>query len=540
MVRSRIVFILACFFISSNSWAVVNRYVVFFKDKSGTIYSVLSPQVFLSQRAIDRRIKHGIPISEVDFPINQSYFDGVKSTGAETYFQSRWMNALLIQCDDSLLASIEALSYVDHIVFVAPNSKLLINGRKKENFQVNDSKGSELTDIQLQQVGLDQMHLDGFRGEGILIAIFDDGFPGVDISVPFQPIFSEGRIDLVTSKDFVYNSSNVFQYDAHGTEVFSVIAAYQPGTFTGGAYKANYQLYVTEDVATEYRIEEYNWLFAAERADSSGVDIINSSIGYFDFDDASMNYSKADMNGETTIISKAAQMAADKGMVIVVAAGNEGGNTWQIISAPADAKDVLAIANVNSMSIRAASSSIGPSADGRIKPDVAALGIGTRVITPSGSLGSANGTSLSAPLITSLSAGLWQRDFTLTNKEVMNSIKMSASQYTNPDNFLGYGIPNYRGIVSSIEHESPQNVFDVYPNPIVSDSFFVKLIEPNQITKCRIQLLSTNGQLKYDEEFSISNTNQTYSVGVARLSSGLYFMRIYWNNKIYTYKLVKI
>ena len=188
----------------------------------------------------------------------------------------------------------------------------------------------------------------GTRGEDIVIGIFDGGFQGVNTGAPFQHIFNENRINLAVSKDFVTNSDDVFQFDEHGTEVFSVIAAYQDGFFTGGSYEANYQLYVTEDVVGEYRIEEYNWLFAAERADSAGVDVVNSSLGYYDFDQLAMDYPKSAMDGKTTVVSKAAQMLADRGVIVVCSAGNEGGIAWQIITAPADAKDVLAVGNVNS------------------------------------------------------------------------------------------------------------------------------------------------------------------------------------------------
>src|SRR6187399_907613 len=170
MALSRCGLVIACLFISSSAFSAVNRYVVFFKDKAGTIYSTSNPLVFLSQRAIDRRIKQSITITESDFPVNQSYINGVKSTGAETYFQSRWMNALLVQCDAGLLPTIEALPFVDHIEFVAPNTKLLINGRKKEILKSKGSKGDEVTDTQLEMLGIDQMQLDGFRGEGVLIA----------------------------------------------------------------------------------------------------------------------------------------------------------------------------------------------------------------------------------------------------------------------------------------------------------------------------------------------------------------------------------
>ncbi len=540
MVLSKAIGFVSLLLISSTSFAAVNRYVVFFKDKAGASYSVSNPQAFLSQRSIDRRTKQSIVITESDFPVNQNYMNGVKSTGAETYFQSRWMNAVLVQCDASLLPTIEALTYVDHIEFVAPNAKLLINGRKKETERTQGSKASEATDTQLQQIGIDKMHENGFRGEGMLIAIFDDGFLSANTALPFQPLFDESRIDLTTSKDFVFNTSNVFQYDNHGTEVFSVIAAFQSGAFTGGAYKATYQLYVTEDVSSEYRIEEYNWLFAAERADSAGVDVINSSLGYYDFDDAAMNYAKSDMDGKTTVISRAAQLAADRGMVIVCSAGNEGGLPWKIITAPADVEDVLAIANVNSLGVRSGSCSIGPSADGRIKPDVAALGSGTSVILPNGSLSTASGTSLSAPLITSLVAGLWQTFPSLTNKEIMQAIKYSASQSSDPDNFLGYGIPNYNAAVNYIAREAQENVFEVYPNPIVSNSLFIQPFDPNQISSCSIQLISAQGQLIYNAEISFSWINLSTTIDVSPSPSGIYFLRILWNNKKFTYKLVKI
>src|SRR5690606_12003754 len=203
------------------------------------------------------------------------------------------------------------------------------------------------TNVQLNMIGLTDMHSDNIRGEGVTIAILDSGFEGVDVTAPFSQIFQEGRIDLQASRDFVYNSDNVFQYDDHGTEVFSVIAAFQPGEFTGGAYKASYQLYVTEEVPTEYRIEEYNWLFAAERADSAGADIIQSSLGYYDFDGASMDYLKSQMDGVTAVVSKAAKWAADRGIIVVVSAGNEGNVSWQIITAPADVENVLAVAAVD-------------------------------------------------------------------------------------------------------------------------------------------------------------------------------------------------
>ena len=539
MAWSRIGVSVILLFIGTDLCAQVNRYMVFFKDKNGTTYSTTRPNEFLSQRAIDRRIRQGIAILDQDIPVNKDYLVGLKFAGASVFFPTRWMNGVLIQCDASLIPSIRNLSYVDHVDYVAPNAKLL-NGRKNFNLDTKDAEGTAQTEAQLQLIGLDEMQSAGYKGQTLHIGIFDGGFEGVNSAGPFQHLFTDGSVDLVSSTDFVRNSSNVFQYDDHGTQVFSVIAAYQEGSFTGGAYEANYQLYVTEDASTEYRIEEYNWLFAAERADSAGVDIINSSLGYYDFDDATMNYPKSAMNGNTTVVSRAAQLAADRGIVVVCSAGNEGANAWQIITAPADVRDVLAIANVNSSGQRAWSSSIGPSADNRIKPDIAAMGVNTTVIKPDGSIGTASGTSLSSPLITSLVAGIWQRYPELTNKQIMDAIRKSSSQASTPDNLLGFGIPNFKAVVNYLESSPQENAFEVYPNPVLSDTVTIVPFDPNQVAECHIEIVSSQGQVIYDSDISFSWLNRSFTANLVHASAGIYYVRIYWGDNRYTFKLVKV
>ncbi len=524
---------------AGSAHAQVNRYMVFFKDKAGTSFSTAAPLQFLSQRAVDRRIRQSLPVTSLDLPVNASYIQGLRDTGADVFFSTRWMNGTLVQCNTSLVPALESLPYVDRVEFVAPDTKLLKTGRKKSDLRIKSAKASAKTLTQLQMIGLDDMQDAGYKGETIYIGIFDSGFQGVNSTAPFAHIFDENRIDLSVSKDFVYNSQDVFQYDEHGTEVFSVIAAYQEDNFTGGSYEANYQLYVTEDVGTEYRIEEYNWLFAAERADSAGVDVINSSLGYYDFDDTSMNYPKAAMDGQTTVISRAAQFAADRGIVVVCSAGNEGAISWQIITAPADAKDVLAVASVNSGGQRSGSSSVGPAADGRIKPDVAALGVNTSIIRPDGLTGTASGTSLASPLITSLVAGVWQRYPALSNKEVMDAIRASASQAADPDNLLGYGIPNFKAVVNLLEQEPQENVFEVFPNPVLADTFTIKPFDPTQVTTCRIELVSSQGQVLYNADAAFSWLNRTFTANLSPLAAGLYYLRISWGGKRYVYRMVK-
>ncbi len=527
-------------FLATHGWAQINRYVVFFKDKEGSTYSTSAPLEFLSQHAIDRRIRQGISVTQEDLPVNETYVHGVRDVGANTFFRTKWMNGVLVQCDVSLIPSIENLAFVDRVEFVAPNEKLLLGGRKRTEQRTKDLRVAASTQVQLQMIGLDEMQSAGYTGENIIIGIFDGGFQGVNTAGPFQHIFNENRINLTVSKDFVTNSNDVFQYDDHGTQVFSVIAAYQDGLYTGGSYEADYQLFVTEDVSSEFRIEEYNWLFAAERADSAGVDVINSSLGYYNFDQPSMDYPKTAMDGETTVVSRAAQMVADRGIAVVCSAGNEGGIAWKIITAPADAKDVLAIGNVNNAGVRSGSSSVGPSADGRIKPDVAALGVSTSVIKPNGTLGSASGTSLAAPLVTSLVAGVWQRYPNLSNLEVIDAIRKSASQANNPDNLLGYGIPNFKGVVNYLEQTQQENVFDIYPNPITLDSITIRPFDPTQVSSCKIELVSSQGQIVYEASANFSWADRTYTPTFSNLSAGLYFIRIWWGEKKFTYRVVKI
>jgi hypothetical protein len=448
------------------------------------------------------------------------------------------MNAVLVQCDAGIRNSVETLPFVSHVEFVAPNQRLLNNGRTKGLFRKKDHNTGVKTQTQLQMLGIPQMHADGFKGEGITIAFLDGGFIGVNTSAAFQELFNEGRYDDVVSHDFVRNTNNVFQYDDHGTQVFSVIAANIADDFTGGAYEANFQLFVTEDASSEYRIEEYNWLFAAERADSAGVDIISSSLGYYDFDMASMNYSTAQMDGKTAVVTKAAQWAADRGIIVVTSAGNEGNiPSWRIITAPADAVDVVAVANITPPGTPSPSSSRGPSADGRIKPDLAALGSGVTVIQDNGAIGTASGTSLAAPLITSLVAGVWQKFPEFSAKEIVAALKKTASRSGNPDNTVGYGIPSYVSVSNYLDRQSDA-IFDVYPNPAF-DSLTISPADPDDVPTCKVELISRLGQIIAVEDVSFTWTNNVYRADISNLAAGVYFVRLTTSDRKYVYRIAK-
>lgn len=526
--------------VSASAAAQENRYMVFFKDKEGIPFTIARPIQFLSQKAIDRRLTQGIDITGQDLPVKPAYIDGVRNAGADPFFTTRWLNGVLVQCGLAALADIENLPYVDRVEYVAPLSPLQNGGRRSFNLRKKNTYSGIETENQLRMIGIDKMHQGDYQGQGITIAIFDSGFLGVNITDPFQHIFSEGRFNDSVSYDFVHNTTGVFQYDGHGTEVLSVIAANVPDAFTGGAYKANFQLYVTEDVPSEYRIEEYNWLFAAERADSAGADIIHSSLGYYDFDDASMNYSVDQMDGKTTIVTQAAQWAADRGMLVVTSAGNEGNIAWRIITAPADATDVLAVGGVSSTRQKTSSSSFGPSADNRIKPDVAALGASVKVIKSNGQMGTSSGTSLSAPLITSLVAGILQRYPDLTNKEIIALLKATSSQANHPDNLLGYGIPNFVAVVNYQEYMPQTNPFEIYPNPVRDDTLTISPLDPDVIDSCRIEIISAQGQILARDMVHFNWLNRTFKTDMSAFSSGIYYIRVFSQQRRYTFKLVKL
>ncbi len=454
--------------------AAVGRYMVFFTDKTNTTYSVDQPQDFLTQRAIDRRQRQSIGIDPTDLPVSESYVNTLQEAGPKVYFRSRWLNAVLAEFDEAEESAVKALSFVKGIQRVAPGARLSghsggrRSGRNEKithHFQPATAMDALATDEQNSMLDLRQMHQQGFTGDGVLIGVFDSGFATVDTSPYFTHLFTGEQV--VATRDFIRNSNNIFQYDTHGTKVLSCIAAYDQTQYIGAAYGADFVLCVTEDIMGEYRVEEYNWLFAAEYADSLGVDVINSSVGYSYFDDPAMDYDYEDMDGETAIITQAALLAARKGMLVVSSNGNEGNSAWTYLNAPADADSILSVGAVNLDGMRANFSSFGPASDGRLKPDVSALGIWTKVVQNDAVVVS-NGTSFSSPLIAGLAAGFWQAFPDLSSQEVIQYLKMSASQSTSPDTLTGFGVPSFVRAYSKVKINEGKidNKFIVFPNPI--------------------------------------------------------------------------
>jgi serine protease AprX len=444
----KLIVALAFWLFSEAALHAQNKYLVYFKDKVGSPYTVSNPTQYLSNRAIQRRQKQGIGITEREFPPNPSYLQSLRDLGVKVLYKTRWLNGALIETDAATLTQVLGLSFVKGMEGGGDirNARIAVeqlSDNKADKFGTNSTDGYGFSLNQVQMLCADSMHMAGFRGEGMLIGVLDSGFLKANQHSSLQAVFSESRV--VGTYDFVQNHTNVYDDDKHGTNVLSCMAANTADTLIGTAYKASYLLLRTEDALSESKIEEAYWVFGAEYADSVGVDVINSSLGYSEFDNPAQNYTPAQMNGDIALCTRAADFAAAAGILVVVSAGNQGNDPWQYITAPSDADSVLAIAAVTPAETKASFSSVGYPSDTRIKPDLAAQGTQVVVADPnSGKFSFSAGTSFAAPLLAGMAAGFWQANPSLTNMQVIDYLKRSATQANAPDKLLGYGIPNFK------------------------------------------------------------------------------------------------
>ena len=500
------------------------EYIVFFSDKKHNSYTTDAPENFLSERSIERRLRQDIPVTEDDIPVSNRYIDSLRfEEGIDVIYASKWLNACLIKAFPEQLSRVSNYSFVQHIQPADQRHSGVSRHESQQTHQPAYSYGR--SEQQLQLHNIPQMHSEGLTGQGIMIAVLDAGFRNADKTVAFQHLFDSDAIPL--TYDFPSNETNVYDDHEHGTLVLSIMAAYAPPTFIGAAFEASYILLRTEDVSYESSKEEFYWLLAAELADSAGADILSSSLGYNTFDNVAQNYSYEDMNGLTTLITWAAEKAFSKGMLVVNSVGNEGNSSWRHLIAPADGPNVLAVGAVNRTGQFYSTSSRGPSTDGRIKPDVVATGQGTLAISHTGSLVNVNGTSYSAPLISGFAANLWQYEPELTNLELLQKIKESGSQATNPDNNMGYGIPVYKR-TAGIQTSDARRLF--ISNPVNDFIYFINL--PFDSFTLIINDLSGK---------SITRTalENTLPFDVSTLASGPYIVSINTKDSIFRQIIIK-
>jgi len=432
-----------------------------FLNESSIDYS--QPQ--LGPDALARRTAQSIALRPTDFALQPEVVSEVHSL-VPVIGRSRWLRAVVVEADASQLAAIQALDCVRSTRPVALMKRPLTSCDQPSGnlFRVlgsaHDALAEEATTSynygssldQVLQIRVDALHDAGFNGSGVKVAILDGGFSGADTYSAFTGAWQQGRV--LGTLDYVDGDTNVFHVGSHGMSVWSTICSDLDGSFVGTAPAASFYLYKTENQISETIAEEYNWVMAAERSDSLGVDVINTSLGYTTFDNGIGDHSYADMDGRTTPISQAAVAAARTGMILCISAGNEGSSSWKYISAPADADSILAVGAVDGFGLRAGFSSQGPSADGRIKPDVAARGLGATVMNSNGQVATSSGTSFSSPIMAGAMASLVQAAKTLPNgysaQDLIHRVRMSAHQALAPDSLLGYGIPNFATVLNGL------------------------------------------------------------------------------------------
>lgn len=418
---------------------------VSFTDKANSPYELSAPEEFLSERALVRRRKFDIPITTTDLPVNTFYLDSLKKAGIKIQYTSRWLNGAAMVVGAQKAAILEQLDFIDSVRYIGP----YFGSTESRNYPYQmDSTGMKMESSiygratrNIKMLNGDSLHQLGYRGENMYIAVLDGGFTNVD-KIPFFDSLRHYQ-SLEHFFDFANSDRTVFESSTHGTSVLSAMAAYSPGILIGTAPRAQYVCLKTEEVRGEHRMEEYNWVAALEYSDSLGVDVVNSSLGYYAFSDHKMDYRPEQLDGKTSPASRAAEMAFDRGMIILVSAGNEGDSRWRYIDIPADSPKALAIAAVMRDGRKAPFSSFGYDSIAVIKPDLAAPGVNVPIPNAFRSrLSAASGTSLAAPIMSGLVACLWQAFPNLPNTEIVAALKASGDQAERPDRALGYGIPN--------------------------------------------------------------------------------------------------
>lgn len=510
-------------------------YRVQFSDKDGTQFSINKPEEFLSPKAIARRIRFNIAIDETDLPVSNVYLNKLEEAGFDYILQSKWNNsAVVAHARDNGVDELLAFPFIRTAQLVKPSLLTKSSQNKFEStFYMQGAETIGSSDYgngwdQIHQLHGESLHQKGYRGNGIHIAVIDAGFDGVDTISVFKSLRDEGR--LLGTHDFVDPGSNAFRSHDHGTSVLSTIASNTPGYFIGTAPKASFWLLRAEDAASEYPIEEDNWVAALEFADSVGIDLVSSSLGYYEFDESSMNHSFSELDG-TSFITSAANRAVQKGILVVNSAGNEGNKSWEKIILPADGENILTVGAVNSLGERAFFSSFGPNASGSIKPNIVALGERTYAVLKNGTIAQVNGTSFSTPIISGIMACLLQAFPAKKPGELKTMLEQSGKQYTSPDTLVGYGIPDIEKILATGKFEFHDHILSVFPNPF-ENKININASEPVY----EVSLLNLNGQ-----RVIVKNNSNDYSslFNLERIPSGIYILEIKFKEQIIRKKILK-
>lgn len=526
------------------------RFRLLLSEKDVTEYSAERPTEFLSEKAIERRAKYGIPIDSADFPISDIYLSQLKTAGMNIITQSKWLNSVVVECSDSLKGvQLKELSFVDSVKLVylkeLPTLETIFIRNQQIPFKDEattiadtDKEDSNCYGQAFNQIYMHRgelLHEAGFKGNGMTIALLDAGYSNANQI--------EGLKNAITGyKDFTTTDVNALfgsSVSDHGTKVFSTIAANLPNQMVGTAPEASFWLLRSEDATYEFPIEEDFWAAAIEYADSLGVDIINSSLGYSNFDAPTESYSESQLDGKTAFITQVAEIAAKKGILVCSSAGNEGNSDWRFITLPSDGEHVFTIGSISKDSLIAASSSRGPTADGRIKPDIVAMGVSAYLLDRNGSIVTGSGTSFASPIMTGLMACLWQAFPDLTNLELMELVKSVSSEADLPNNVYGYGIPNmyeaYAKLITGIEQANITNTSSIEIE-LKNDCLFVKNQNYNDtLQPYTLRILTPQGNSVIKKKMTAEND----VINLKHLEKGIYIVFIANERERFASKFVK-
>jgi serine protease AprX len=520
-------------------------YYIRFRDKDNNRYSVTKPEAFLSGRSIERRRAQHIAIRQDDLPLTDSYADTVATIAGHVVYTLKWDNAILVKSPDPAFAS-----RIAHFPFIKSIQKISGEGPATVYKKLDAAATKTLITTALDtgfygvaanqntMIDINALHRMGYWGDGVLISVMDAGFQSVPANPYFAKLYEEHRV--LYTHNYVFDTSYVYAYDSHGAETFSDIAADIPNQMVGTAPNAQFLLFITEDVRSERIIEEYNWAKAAETADSIGADVFSTSLGYTTFDavDSMYNTTYATLDGHSTPIAIAANAAANKGILVINSAGNDGGAPWHYVSTPADADSVVAVGAVNFAGIIGYFSGRGPSSSGMIKPNVCAKGQAAAVVLTGGTTSTSNGTSFSCPIMAGAFACLREAFPSVPNMILINAVQQSGNYAANPNNDYGYGIPDFGAAYESLKALYPHDTIQTlaYPNPF---STSVRVRIAGQIRgPVAVELFDLSGRKLWTTSFP----EDTYPYEIleltppAHLASGTYILRM---NNLYQVKLVK-
>ena len=512
-------------------------YRVYFKDKGDLNPTNYTADALLSKRAVNRRQKAGIPVPVLsDLPVYPYYISEVSKKGFYLHCTSKWMNTGLFKTQN--LADINLLLNLPFVKDVKIVKRPAVKSNYSDKLDFTLQTADPTFDRPLTMLNGQFLHYSGFDGTGVLIAILDGGFLNADLISSLNDLRS--RKGIKGTRDFVLKSEYVYSYHNHGTAVLSVLAGKISGIIEGTAPGADFWLLKTEDVLTEFPVEEDYWAAGAEFADSIGADIISSSLGYFNFDDPAMNYKFSDMDGNTTFVTQAADFAASKGILVVNSAGNERATTWKKIIAPSDGNNVIAAGAVDGSNNIAYFSSLGPSADGRIKPDNAAQGVSVTVQTNETSIGLANGTSFSCPVLSGMCACVMQAVPQAINTDIIGALHKNGDRFNTPDSLTGYGIPDMAGVIATLQElliTKPENETIIGPNPFTDDIEITFKRNPGTL---KVMIYSSSGQIILNKNYQ-EYVGRTIKISdLQNKQQGIYIIKLVTSNGTFSHKVIKL